>query len=91
LSGVLRVARVRKLYRNPLRFDRVFLALVQSGVGVLLEFYEFQQRTDSRVPMVYPDSRLLGYLRHYLGVGDLPIIVNHSLASLMLFVPLHNV
>jgi hypothetical protein len=30
-------------------------------------------------------------LRHYLGVGDLPIIVSHSFAALMLFVHLHTV
>jgi hypothetical protein len=35
---------------------------------------------------VYRDSGVLGYLQHYLGVGDLPIIVCHSFASLMLFV-----
>jgi hypothetical protein len=35
---------------------------------------------------VYQDSGLLGYPRHYLRVRDLPIIVSHSFASLMLFV-----
>jgi hypothetical protein len=30
-------------------------------------------------------------LRHYLGVGDLPIIVSHSFAAPMLFVHLHTV
>jgi hypothetical protein len=30
-------------------------------------------------------------LRHYLRVGDLPIIVSHSFAALMLFVDLHTV
>jgi hypothetical protein len=34
---------------------------------------------------------LLGYQRHYLGVGDLSIIESHSFASLMLFVHLHTV
>jgi hypothetical protein len=34
---------------------------------------------------VYRDCGLLGYTRHYLGVGDLPIIVSHSFGSLMLF------
>jgi hypothetical protein len=33
------------------------------------------------------ESWLVGIiLRHYLGMGDLPIIVSHSFASLMLFV-----
>jgi hypothetical protein len=40
---------------------------------------------------VYRDSSLLGYPRHYHGVGDLPIIVSHSFTSLMLFVHLHTV
>jgi hypothetical protein len=30
-------------------------------------------------------------LRHYLGVGDLPIIVSHSFTALMLFLHLHIV
>jgi hypothetical protein len=34
---------------------------------------------------------LSGYPRHYIGVGDLPIIVSHLFASLMLFVHLHTV
>jgi hypothetical protein len=38
---------------------------------------------------VYRDSGLSEYPRHYLGVGDLPIKVSHSFASLMLFVHLH--
>jgi hypothetical protein len=40
---------------------------------------------------VYRDSGLSGDLRHYLRVGDLPIIVSHSFASLMLFVHLQTV
>jgi hypothetical protein len=43
------------------------------------------------VPLVYRDSGLSGYPRHYLRVGDLPIIVSHSFTSLMLFVHLHTV
>jgi hypothetical protein len=53
LSGVLRVARARKLCRNPFRFDGVFQALVRSSAGALPKFYEFWQRADSRVPLVY--------------------------------------
>jgi hypothetical protein len=41
LSGVLRVARAQKLYRNPLRLDIVFQALVWSSAGTLPAFYEF--------------------------------------------------
>jgi hypothetical protein len=41
LSGILGVARARKLYRNPFRFDKVFRALVRSSAGVLPEFCEF--------------------------------------------------
>jgi hypothetical protein len=38
------------------------------------------------------ESRLVRIiLRYYLGMGDLPIIVSHSFASLMLFVHLHIV
>jgi hypothetical protein len=40
---------------------------------------------------VYQDSGLSGYPRQYLGVCDLPIIVSHSFASLMLFVHLHTI
>jgi hypothetical protein len=42
LSGVLGVAQAWKLCQNPLWFNRVFQALVQSSVGALPEFYEFQ-------------------------------------------------
>jgi hypothetical protein len=44
----------------------------------VLEFCEFLQRADSWVPLVYQDSGLSGYPRHYLRVGDLPIIASHS-------------
>jgi hypothetical protein len=38
------------------------------------------------------ESRLVGIiLRHYLKVGDLPIIVSHSFVALMLFVHLHTI
>jgi hypothetical protein len=57
----------------------------------LPEFYKFRQRADPQVPLVYRDSGLSGYPQHYLGVGDLPITLNHSFASLMLFVHLHSV
>jgi hypothetical protein len=40
-SGVLRVARARKLYQNPFGFDGVFRALVRSSEGALSEFCEF--------------------------------------------------
>jgi hypothetical protein len=53
MSGVLRVAQARKLYQNPFGFDGVFRALVRSSAGALPEFCKFQQRTDSRVPLVY--------------------------------------
>jgi hypothetical protein len=43
------------------------------------------------VQVPYQDPGLSGYLRHYLEVGDLPIIVSHSFAALMLFVHLHTV
>jgi hypothetical protein len=76
---------------NPFGFDGVFRALVRSSAEALPEFYEFQQRADSRVPLVYQDFGLSGYLRHYLGVGDLPIIVSHSFTSLMLFVHFHTI
>jgi hypothetical protein len=87
LSGV-RVARVQKLYRNLFGFDGVFKDLVRSSVEAPSENFD---RADSRVPLVYRDSGLSGYSRHYLGVGDLPIIVGHSSASLMLFVHLHTI
>jgi hypothetical protein len=67
-----------------------FLSLVRSSAGALPEFYEFRRRDDSRVPLVYQDSGLSRYPRHYIGVGDLPIIVSHSFTSLMLFVHLHT-
>jgi hypothetical protein len=91
LSGVLGVARARKLYQNVFGLDGVFQALVRSSAEALPEFYEFRQRADSRVPLVYQDSGLSGYPQHYLRVGDLPIMVSHSFASLMLFVHLHTV
>jgi hypothetical protein len=81
LSGVLGVAWARKLCQNPFGFDKVFRALVRSSAGALREFYEFWQRVDYRVPLVYRE-----YPWHYLGVDDLPIIVSHTFASLMLFV-----
>jgi hypothetical protein len=68
----------------------VFQALVQSSVEAPPEFCEFWQRGDSRVPLVHQDSGLSGYPRHYLRVGELPIIVSHSFTSLMLFVHLHT-
>jgi hypothetical protein len=38
------------------------------------------------------ESRLVRIiLQHYLRMGDLPIIVSHSFASLMLFVHLHTI
>jgi hypothetical protein len=91
LSGVLGVDRARKLYRNPFGFDEVFRALVQSSARALPEFYEFRQRANSRVPLVYQDSSLFRCPRYYLRVGDLPIVVSHSFASLMLFGHLHTV
>jgi hypothetical protein len=81
MLGVLRAARAWKLCQNLFGFDGVFRALIQSSEGALPEFYEFRQRTDSRVPLVYWSP----------GVGDLPIIVSHSFAALMLFVHLHTV
>jgi hypothetical protein len=49
--------------------------------------------TESRllIPLVYWNLSLPGYPRHYLRVGDLPIIVSHLFASLMLFVHLQTV
>jgi hypothetical protein len=91
LSGVLGVARAWKICRNPFRFNGVFRALVRSSAGALPEFYELWQRADSQVPLLYRDSSLSGNPWHYLRVGDLPIIVSHSFASLMLFVHLHTV
>jgi hypothetical protein len=41
LSGVLGVARARKLYWNPFGFIEVFHALVRSSVEALPEFCEF--------------------------------------------------
>jgi hypothetical protein len=85
LSRVLRVAQTRKLCRNLFGFDGVFQALVRSSVGALLEFYKFWQRANSWVPLVYGDSGLLGYSRHYLrwcsqrGVGG--IIYAHGAPS----------
>jgi hypothetical protein len=61
LSGVLKVARARKLCGNPFRFDGVFQALVRPSVGALLEFYELRQRADPQVPLVYQDSGLSRY------------------------------
>jgi hypothetical protein len=57
--------------------DRVrqsFLSSSRSSAGALPEFYEFWQRADSRVPLVFWDSSLSGYIRHYLRVDDIPII-----------------
>jgi hypothetical protein len=91
MSGVLRVARARKLYRNPFGFNGVFQALIRSSAEALPELCEFQQRADSRVPLVYRDFALLGYPQHYLGMCDLLIIVSHSFDSLILFVHLHTI
>jgi hypothetical protein len=90
LLGVLRVAQARKICRNPFEFDGVFWALVRSRVGALPEFYEFWQRADSRVPLLYRDSSLLRYPWHYLRVGDLPIIISRSftfLCYLCIYIP----
>jgi hypothetical protein len=57
----------------------------RSSAVALSEFYEFQQRADSRVPLVYWDSSL----SRYLGVDDLPIIVSYPITSIMLFMHLH--
>jgi hypothetical protein len=70
---------------------RSFLRSSWSSVGALLEFCEFQQRADSRVPLVYWDSGLSGYPQHFLRVDDLPITVSYPITSLMLFVHLHIV
>jgi hypothetical protein len=91
LSGVFKVARARKHCWDPFRFEGVFQALVWLSVEALPEFDEFLQRADSRVPLVYWNSGLSGDPRHYLIVGDLPMIVSHSFASLMLFVHLYTV
>jgi hypothetical protein len=66
LSGILGVAQVQKLCRNPFGFDRVFCALVWSSAKALPEFYEFRQRADNRVPLVYQGSSLSRYPQHYL-------------------------
>jgi hypothetical protein len=68
-----------------------FFSSTRSSVGALLEFCEFWQRVDSRVPLVYWYSGLSGYPRHYLGANDLPTIVSYPITSLMLFVHLHIV
>jgi hypothetical protein len=60
MLGVLRAARARKLCQNLFGFDGVFRALIQSSEGALPEFYEFRQRTDSRVPLVYWSPGLSG-------------------------------
>jgi hypothetical protein len=70
---------------------RSFLSSSRSSAGALPEFCEFRQRANSRVPLVYWDSGLLGYPRHYHGVDDLSIIVSYPITSLMLFVHLHIV
>jgi hypothetical protein len=41
LSGVLRVARAQKRYRNPFGFNGDFKDLVRSSAEALLEFCEF--------------------------------------------------
>jgi hypothetical protein len=43
-----------------------------------------------------PSSVLVSWLvgivlQHYIGVGDLPIIVSHSFAALLLFMHLHTI
>jgi hypothetical protein len=43
LSGVLGVARAWKLYRNPVKFDDVFRALVWSRVGALQNSVNFDK------------------------------------------------
>jgi hypothetical protein len=91
LLGILGVAQARKLCRNPFGIDGVFRALVWSSAEALPEFWKFQKRANSRVPLVYPDFSLSGYPRRYLRVGDLPIIASHSFTSLMLFVHLHTI
>jgi hypothetical protein len=79
LSRVLGVARARKLCRNLLGFNS------QRILRVLIE-----DRLLS--PSGVLESRLVRIiLRHYLGMGDLPIILSHSFASFLLFVHLHTV
>jgi hypothetical protein len=60
LLGVLRVARAWMLCQNLFGFDGVVRPLVWSSAGPLPNFYEFQQRTDSRVPLVYWSPGLSG-------------------------------
>jgi hypothetical protein len=84
MLGVLGVALAWKLCQNLFGFDGVFQAQVRSSA-------ELCRNSDSRVPLVYRDSGLSRDSRHYLRVGDLPIIVSHSFASLKLFVHLHTV
>jgi hypothetical protein len=59
LVGLHSVARAWKLCQNPFWIDGVFQALVRSSAGALLEFCEFRQRTDSRVPLVHWSPRSL--------------------------------
>jgi hypothetical protein len=74
-----------KTLPESVRVRRSFLSSSRSSVGAL--------PTGSRLssPLVYWDSGLSGYPRHYLGVDDLPIIVSYPITSLMLLVHLHIV
>jgi hypothetical protein len=91
MSGVLRVVRALKFCQNMFGFDGVFWARsVECGSSARIMWILMENRLSSRSSVL--ESRLVGIiLRHCLGVGDLPIIVNYSFAALMLFVHLHTV
>jgi hypothetical protein len=76
---------------ESIRVQWSFPSSSRSRVEALPKFCELWQRADSWVPLVYWDSGLSVYPRHYLVVDDLSIIVSYPITSLMLFVHLHIV
>jgi hypothetical protein len=52
LSRVLVVSQARRLYQNPLGFDKALLAVVHPSTEALLEFYEFRQRVGTWIPQM---------------------------------------
>jgi hypothetical protein len=90
MSGVLRVAQAWKLCQNQFGVRQSFLSSSSVECGSSTRILEILTKSRLSSPSGVLESRLVGIiLRHYLRVGDLPIIVSHSFTALMLFVHLH--
>jgi hypothetical protein len=74
------------------RVQRSFLSSSSVECGSSIGFLQIPTENQLSSPSGVLESQLVRtILRHYLKVGDLPIIVSHSFAALILFVYLHTI